>query len=253
MKFAPEAVGIGPALAWLRLAPRGATSWARPLPDFLVIGAMRSGTSSFYDHLARHPRIAAARVKEVHFFDYRWHLGTAWYRSSFPLKRSLPPGGVHRRGHPLLPLSPRRPGGGGGGAARRAADRAPQGSGRAGFLALAPAAGEGRRDPVVRGRARRLEERLADEHERLGGRPRYRSVPHQAFSYKARGLYADQLERWIERFDRRSILVLRSEELFADPARVVAKALRFLGLPLRAFFKPHDRRLCRLLGWESAW
>jgi LPS sulfotransferase NodH len=39
------------------------------LPDFLGIGAMRSGTSWLRKHLNNHPRVWMAEPKEVHFFD----------------------------------------------------------------------------------------------------------------------------------------------------------------------------------------
>ena len=55
------------------------------LVDFIVIGAMRSGTTMLNDLLAQHPQVAMARMKETDFFveakNYR--LGTDWYVSQF--------------------------------------------------------------------------------------------------------------------------------------------------------------------------
>jgi len=39
------------------------------MPDFVGIGAMRSGTTWFSKNLAKHPEIAMAKKKELHFFD----------------------------------------------------------------------------------------------------------------------------------------------------------------------------------------
>ena len=58
-----------------------ATSASRLLPDFLVIGAQRSGTSTLYEYLVRHPCIAPALRKEVSFFDLNYDKGLDWYRA----------------------------------------------------------------------------------------------------------------------------------------------------------------------------
>jgi len=43
------------------------TSPFRCLPDFLIIGAMKCGTTSLYRYLIGHPCVATAVKKEVHF------------------------------------------------------------------------------------------------------------------------------------------------------------------------------------------
>jgi len=40
------------------------------LPDFLIIGAARSGTSSLYFYLREHPEIFMPAFKEPHFFSF---------------------------------------------------------------------------------------------------------------------------------------------------------------------------------------
>jgi hypothetical protein len=60
------------------------TSTPGRLPDFLVIGAMRSGTSSLARYLRAHPSICLATQKEVHFFDRNFDQGIEWYRRHFP-------------------------------------------------------------------------------------------------------------------------------------------------------------------------
>jgi hypothetical protein len=94
-------------------------------------------------------------------------------------------------------------------------------------------------------------------------------------SYRARGLYAEQLQRWYQHFDPEQLLVLRAEDLFADEATQVARVTDFLGLPrvpvgpdatfhrggydvepedksaldeLHEFYLPHNARLVELLG-----
>ena len=54
------------------------------LPDFVIIGAQRCGTSSLYSYLIEHPQIAPATRKELHYFDLNYAAGDEWYRSQFP-------------------------------------------------------------------------------------------------------------------------------------------------------------------------
>jgi hypothetical protein len=73
-------------------------------------------------------------------------------------------------------------------------------------------------------------DRIAGEFERMVADETYTSDAHRNFSYLARGLYADQIERWLEYFPREQILVLQSERFFADPAEGYRRVVRFLGL-----------------------
>lgn len=53
------------------------------LPNFLVIGAPRSGTTWIDENLRDHPSVHMARMKETHFFDQNYHRGMAYYESCF--------------------------------------------------------------------------------------------------------------------------------------------------------------------------
>jgi Sulfotransferase domain len=227
----------------LRRRFRLATRKARILPSFLVIGAQRAGTTSLFAALRRHPDVKGPTAgeefvlmrKEVHFFDLRFSEGIDWYRSFFPLeaRRRL----ARRRGrnlvagestpyylfHPDVPA--------------RVAETLPDVK----LVAIL-------RDPVERAyshyqhrrRAGReklsFEEALAAEEGRLGrGDGRLpedkRSRGHHFHrSYFARGLYAEQLERWFAHFPREQILVVRAEDFFAAPEDVYAELLELLGL-----------------------
>lgn len=54
-------------------------------PDFIVIGAMKSATSSLHVQLASHPGIFVSEPKEPNFFsdDDQYRRGTGWYTSLF--------------------------------------------------------------------------------------------------------------------------------------------------------------------------
>ena len=58
----------------------------RGLPDFVVIGAMRAGTTTLYHHLSQHPQVGMSRMKETDYFiDVKnFKLGLDWYRNQFP-------------------------------------------------------------------------------------------------------------------------------------------------------------------------
>ena len=55
------------------------------LPNFLVIGAMKAGTTSLFHYLRDHPQVFLPEEKELYFFteEDNWHRGLEWYRSRF--------------------------------------------------------------------------------------------------------------------------------------------------------------------------
>lgn len=259
-------------LSSTRFAGRYLTAGRRSLPDFVIIGAQRGGTTSLYQWLGTHPRVTPAFTKEVHYFDdYYEERGIRWYRAHFPYPRS---GQITGEASPYMLFHPLSP--------ARAASDLPS---TTRFIALL-------REPAQRAisqywlwrktnlyetesldRALELEpERLAIESERvLRGE---RSVGHMAFSYVARGEYASQLRRWFEAVGRDRVLVLESERLYVDPT-ASAHVLEWMGLAphgepypalhgaarpseenaelesrLRRHFEPHNRELFELLGYE---
>ena len=93
---------VSPKLRWLQHVVKArALGWhmqvnaafggSRVLPDFLIVGAMKSGTTSLFSYLVQHPGIVPPRVKEVHFFDIprNFRRGEAWYRAHFPTRTKI--------------------------------------------------------------------------------------------------------------------------------------------------------------------
>ena len=60
----------------------------RSLLDFIIIGTVRSGSTSLYYNICQHPCVLSAAYNELGFFDSNFHLGLNWYRSLFPTRIS---------------------------------------------------------------------------------------------------------------------------------------------------------------------
>ena len=69
--------------------PRSSATAPPRLPTFLVIGAMKAGTTSLYHYLRTHPQVYMPEVKEPMFFDPRhnWSRGVGWYAELFAAAR----------------------------------------------------------------------------------------------------------------------------------------------------------------------
>lgn len=219
-----------------------ATAPLRADPDYLLIGTKRGGTTSLARWLLDHPDVrglypAAERRKGAYFFDINYHRGHGWYRSHFPVRAIHEFRGRRRRRHQLIgdatPYYLHHP---------HAADRAGRHVPNAKIIVLV-------RHPVDRavghwaertrngvetldfGEALRAEAaRLTGEEQRMIDDPTYVSFAHQHFSYVDQGRYARGLKRWRHAFPPEQILVLRSEDLYADPATVYRQVLDFLEL-----------------------
>jgi hypothetical protein len=245
------------------------------LPDFLILGAQKAGTTALYAYLRWHPQITGPSWKEVSYFDRHYRRGRRWYRGHFPALSRGCVVGEASPGYLFHPLAP-----------DRVAETVPH----AKLIALL-------RDPVDRalshyhhevalgreplsfGDALDAEpERTEGEEERLAGDPRYWSPAWWDHTYLARGRYAEQLERWLAVFPPEQLLVVASEELAADPGAVYARVLEFLAAAphdlaayprvyeqtysemhpdtrrrLVAYFAEPNRRLYELLGRDFGW
>ena len=254
-----------------------ATSAARPLPDFLILGAQKAGTTALYSYLRRHPSITGPSWKEVSYFDRHYARGEAWYRGNFPNKARTR-GKLVGEASPSYVFHPLAP--------QRVRELVPEA--RLVVLVRNPidralshyqhevALG---REPLSFEDALAAEdERLRGEEERLLADPRYFSREWWSHTYQARGRYAEQLERWLAVFPQEQLLIVPSDDLADDPAGAHARVLDFLGAPpqrlesyprvyereyepmrpetrdlLAAEFEQPNRRLYKLLGRELGW
>jgi hypothetical protein len=208
-----------------------ATARWRGLPDFLVIGAQKSGTTALYTYLRRHPSIVGPFWKEVCFFDRHWWRGEAWYRGQLPLRSSGKLVGEASPSYVFHPLAPARVSGLLPDVRLIVLLREPTARAYSHYqheVAL------GREPLSFEDALDREDERLRGEVERLVADPRAFSRAWWDYTYAARGLYADQLERWLEFFPREQMLVVTNEELGARPAETYATVVSFLGAPPHA-------------------
>jgi hypothetical protein len=70
---------------WMILWRLPTRRW-RTLPDVLLIGVSKAGTSTISASLARHPHFHPPLYKEPHYFDLHPHKDLGWYRAHFPLQ-----------------------------------------------------------------------------------------------------------------------------------------------------------------------
>jgi Sulfotransferase domain len=242
----------------VRHAPQGTGEAATgAMPDFLIIGARKCGTTFLYDLLTRHPYVEPAAKKELHYFDILFEEeGLEWYRRCFPAPRwkdgrriitgEATPYLDDSDGTHLVP--------------ERVARVLP----RARLIALL-------RNPVERAysdyqQARRkgrepltFEEAIEAEQTRTRVHRRYLS----------RSTYVHHLLQWSKYFGGEQMLVLKSEDFFERTQGTLERVLDFLDLPnwgpealenrnkgkyepemdpatrqrLEEYFEPHNERL----------
>jgi hypothetical protein len=273
---------LKPTLLRLYQAGLGVTARLRAmstetrLPDFLIIGAQKCGTTYLYEKLTEHPLVVPALTKEVHFFDNSYHQGEAWYRGHFTGKVGT---NLTGEASPYYIFHPH--------AARRIYTTTPHVK----LILLL-------RNPVNRAYSHyhhearlgyeplSFEDALAQEEKRLAGETekmlkdeRYYSHTHQHYAYRPKGVYADQLKTWFDLFPQTQILVLQSETFYQNTPTVMRQVTNFLDLPpwdgwqlntpkgkqryhpmnsatrqaLATYYQPHNQRLYELIGADFGW
>jgi hypothetical protein len=179
------------------------------LPTFLVIGAMKAGTTSLWTYLQAQPGIFMAEEKELDFFvaEKEWRRGVSWYEAQFaaapPSAVALGEGSTNYSKHPLFAGVP-----------QRAVSVLPDV--RLVYLL---------RNPVDRMRSHWLHARSAGWEARSFTRAVARDPQYVDISR-----YGMQLERWLEHVPRERVLIETSERLRNDPVAVLTAILRFLGV-----------------------
>lgn len=180
---------------------------AGALPNLVVIGAQKCGTTSLHHYLGLHPEIGMSRKKELHFFSA--HLngdrGESWYRSWFdPTRRVRGETSPGYTNFPVIPGVPER------------------------MHALVP---DARliylvRDPVER--------TLSHYHHMYAERKEHRAL-HEVLAdpdeqYTRRSLYHYQLEQYLPYYGMDRIMVVQQEAMLNQRARTLAGIFEWLGV-----------------------
>lgn len=189
------------------------------LPNFLIVGAMKSGTTSLANWLGAHPDAYMAPGKEVHFFDVdqNWALGIDWYREIFAGASGQTAVGEGTPRYMFL---------------ERAVDRMAQTLPEAKLIVCL-------RDPIGRAYShwlhayhrnardrRSFEQAMRDE---MAG-PEVFECESIDGGYLTRGQYARQLERLERHYPRDRIQVVFFEDLLRDPAASFDDVCRYLDI-----------------------
>lgn len=180
------------------------------LPTFIIIGAMKSGTTSMYRHLSEHPQICMSKPKELNFFvqERNFDKGLRWYQDRFEADGAkaygeASPGytkyptfdGVPERMHRILPDVK--------------------------LIYLL-------RDPI---------ERLLSHHTHgyINGWEKEPDVskalrPIEDSPYVACSKYGMQLSRYLDYYPLDQILVLTLDELRQQPSQTIKQVFQFIGV-----------------------
>ena len=261
------------------IVKRHVYGWSSPfrvLPNLIVIGVVRSGTTSLYHYLSQHPSIVKSAYDELGYFDSNYKLGLNWYKSFFPsifeknkiIKKSgkfltydVTPFYIYnekssQRIHQILPNSK--------------------------LIVIL-------RNPVDRSysnyflgnQEKKFEEIIADERENLDKINKNNVDEYYDFvhtSMLARGFYAEQLEKWYKLFPKDQILIIKSEEFAIQTNKIMNEIFHFLELEpfdipdkskknknhyeimkketrdeLVEFFRPYNKKLYSLIGKNFDW
>lgn len=260
-------------------------------PNFIIIGAGKSGTSSLYEYICSHPQIISSLKKELRFFNYKpnFHKGVDWYLSHFP---PIPQG-------KNLITGEATPGYFGSDVQESIYSLFPNIK----LIAIV-------RNPVDRAfsqynhwvrngiERRSFQEAVTSEIEKLESflnsidilelkktekikeicRQVRKGNSKEKTCYLWEGLYVYFLQKWTNYFSKEQLLVLASEDFYAQPEVEMKKVNSFLGLPdyrltqykkynagkyssideklygrISEFFQPHNQRLEEYLNRKFNW
>jgi hypothetical protein len=188
--------------------------WARrrranrgTLPNLIVIGGLKCGTTSLHHYLNLHPEVAMSRPKELNFFveELNWPLGPEWYASHFGAGAT-----VRGESSPHYTNRPRFEG-----VAQRMRSLLPD----ARLIYMV-------RDPIDR--------MLSHYLHNVGGgydeRPLDEAFADPESAYVNRSRYFFQLEPYLAAFGRERIEIVTREELKRDRRETMSRVFRFVGI-----------------------
>lgn len=186
-------------------APPRASEEGGALPNMVIIGAQKSGTTALHYYLRRHPAITMSKPKELDFFiaEDNWTRGVDWYRRHFD-----PAGTIRGESSPNYTAAP-------------VIDRVPER-----MHSVVP---DARLIYVVRDPVKRIRAQWIHHYaNRVEHKPMKEAVFVPNTTYIPRSSYAMQLERFLEHYPMSQILVVDQDDLLGNRRETLARAFRFL-------------------------
>jgi hypothetical protein len=189
------------------VAATGARAEAGALPNLIVIGAQKCGTSGLHYYLSLHPETSMSRPKELNFFiaERNYGRGLGWYRAHFD-----PRARVRGESSPNYTAYPQHVG-----VPERMRATVPE----AKLLYMV-------RDPIDRIAAHWVHN-FAKRREKGDLRA---TLMHPSTSYLARSHYYMQLQQFLRCFPRRQVLLVEQEELRRDRLATLRTVFEFIGV-----------------------
>ena len=254
----------------------GITASSRVLPDFIISGTVRSGTTSLYYNICEHPSVLPASYDEIGFFDSNYHLGINWYRSMFPTEKEMKQVkketnfAITGEDTPFYFWK------------KEAAERIFEDIPNSKIIIIF-------RNPVDRAYSnynlgiRKKTESLSfedaiDEEMNFLKTHSFRDAVDRRRSYLSKGLYENQIKIWFDNFPREQIHILCTEDMKKNPKESLLKIFQFLGIPnytlknpqrqksaeykkmedetrekLLAFYKPYNQKLFETIQEKFDW
>jgi hypothetical protein len=182
------------------------------LPNLIIIGAQKCGTTSLHHYLSLHPQVRMSQMKELNFFcaegikRRNWHRGVEWYKSNFTGRATIyGESSPNYTSHPFIPGVPER------------------------MYSVVP---EAKLIYLVRDPIERM---ISGYLNRYADRREDRSLAEaladfEASDYLLRSKYYMQLERYLAYFPRSQLFVLTQEALYARRRETLRQVFRFLGV-----------------------
>jgi len=197
------------------------------LPNLLIIGAVKSGTSSLHYYLDLHPEIMMSKKKELYYFveSRNWHRGVEWYSSHFSRKAKI--AGESTPGYTLFPKLK--------GVPKRIYELLPEVK----LIYLI-------RDPIERAKSHYIANYSSGGENRTF-HSAFENLDNNPFIFPS--LYANQLEQYFPFFDVSQILVITLENLHKNPRKTMQKVFHFLAVEdtfysnnFHTIFNPSDKK-----------
>jgi len=208
------------------------------LPNFIIFGVSRSGTTSLYQYLSQHPNIEPCAVKEPRYFDVYYDRGVNWYKMNFPskfqkfvftkIKHKKFITGEASGAYLQNPHAPKRirnldPNMKLILLLRNPVDRA--------FSHYIRKMKNGSEKLSFEEAIEQEKSRIEGEQEKMEKNEKYYSPIYHSLAYITTGLYVIRLKHWLKYFSMKQILILENGEFLRDPEKVYNQAIEFLDLP----------------------